>query len=48
MDVSCLYKSEEGKKKAKEQMSSSIDQCDTIGVASASDVSPSILRADET
>lgn len=40
--------SEEGKKKGKGTDSSSIDQCDTIGVASASDVSPNTPRADET
>ena len=43
-------KSEEGKKKSKGAYNSSpsIDQCDTIGVASASDVSPNTPRADET
>jgi hypothetical protein len=42
--------SEEGKKKSKgaDNSSPSIDQCDTIGVASASDVSPNTPRADET
>ena len=42
--------SEEGKKKGKgaDDSSPSIDQCDTIGVASASDVSPNTPRADET
>jgi hypothetical protein len=42
--------SEEGKKKSKgaDNSSHSIDQCDTIGVASASNVSPNTPRADET
>jgi ribosomal protein L37AE/L43A len=42
--------SEEGKKKGKgaDDISPSIDRCDTIGVASASDVSPNTPRADET
>jgi hypothetical protein len=42
--------SEEGKKKSNgsDNSSPSIDQCDTIGVASASDVSPNTPRADET
>jgi hypothetical protein len=42
--------SEEGKKKSKgaDDSSPSIDQCDSIGVASASDVSPNTPRADET
>jgi hypothetical protein len=41
--------SEEGKKKGKgvDNSSPSIDQCDTIGVASASDVSPHTPKADE-
>jgi hypothetical protein len=41
--------SEEGKKKGKgaDSSSPSIDQCDTIGVASASDVSPNTPKADE-
>ena len=41
---------EEGKKKSKgadNSSSPSIDQCDTIGVASASDVSPNTPKADE-
>ena len=41
--------SEEGKKKSKgPDDSSPIDECDTIGVASASDVSPNTPRADGT
>lgn len=42
--------SEEAKKKGKRanDSSPSIDQCDSIGVASASDVSPNTPRADET
>lgn len=42
--------SEEAKKKGKgaNDSSPSIDQCDSIGVASASDVSPNTPRADET
>ena len=42
--------SEEAKKKGKgaDDSSPSIDQCDSIGVASASDVSPNTPRADET
>ena len=43
--------SEEGKTKGKgadDSSSPSIDQCDSIGVASASDVSPNTPRADET
>jgi hypothetical protein len=42
--------SEEGKKKSKgaDNSSPSIDQYDTTGVASASDVSPNTPRADET
>lgn len=42
--------SEEAKKKSKgaNDSSPSIDQCDSIGVASASDVSPNTPRADET
>jgi ribosomal protein L37AE/L43A len=42
--------SEEGKKKGKgaDDSPPSNDQCDTIGVASASDVSPNTPRADET
>jgi hypothetical protein len=43
--------SEEGKKKGKgagDNSSTSIDQCDSIGVASPSDVSPNTPRADET
>ena len=42
-------KSEEGKKKSKgaDNSSPSIDQCDTIGVASASDVSPHTPKVDE-
>ena len=42
--------SEEAKKKSKgaNDSSPSIDQCDTIGVASASEVSPNTPRADET
>jgi hypothetical protein len=41
---------EEAKKKGKgaNDSSASIDQCDSIGVASASDVSPNTPRADET
>ena len=41
--------SEEGKNsKGADDSSHSIYQCDTIGVASASDVSPNTPRADET
>ena len=41
--------SEEGKKKGKgADDTSPIDECDTIGVASASDVSPNTPRADGT
>ena len=43
--------SEAGKKKRSkgaDNSSPSIDQCDSIGVASASDVSPNTPRADET
>ena len=43
--------SEEGKKKGKgpdDYSSASIDKCDSIGVASETDVSPNTPRADET
>ena len=41
---------EEGKKKSKgaDDSSLAMDECDTIGVASASDVSPNTPRADST
>ena len=46
----CIESEEEEKKKSKgadNSSSLSIDQCDTIGVASASDVSPNTPKADE-